>query len=45
MPTYAIHHYAALTPKALPRPKSARRIAMSARKASVAHRRTLRRAA
>ena len=45
MPTYAFHHYAALTPKALPRPKSARRIAMSARKASVAERRTLRRAA
>jgi hypothetical protein len=42
MPTYSIHHYAALTPKTLPRPKSARRIAMSARKASVAQRRTLR---
>ena len=45
MPTYAIHHYAALVPKATPRPKSARRIAMSARKASVVQRRTLRRAA
>jgi hypothetical protein len=45
MPTYAIHHYAALVPKEVPRPKSARRIAMSARKASVVQRRTQRRAA
>jgi hypothetical protein len=46
MPTYAIHHYAALDAKrTAPRPKGARRIAMSARKASVVQRRTLRRAA
>jgi hypothetical protein len=45
MPTYAIHHYAAFSTKPAPRPKGARRIAMSARKASVAQRRTLRRAA
>ncbi len=44
MPTYAIHHYAALAPKSAPRPKGARRIAMAARKASVADRRRLRRA-
>jgi hypothetical protein len=46
MPTYSIHHYsrqAALKP--VHRPTSARRIAMSARKASVASRRTARRAA
>ncbi|HEY2777011.1 MAG TPA: hypothetical protein VGI77_03845 [Gaiellaceae bacterium] len=42
MPTYAIHHYAALAPKETPRPKSARRIAMSVRKASVVQRRTRR---
>jgi hypothetical protein len=45
MPTYAIHHYAALDAKQAPRPKGARRIAMSARKASVVQRRSLRRAA
>ena len=45
MPTYAIHHYAALAPNSAPRPKGARRIAMSARKASVVQRRTQRRAA
>ena len=45
MPTYAIHHLAAFAPKQAPRPRGARRIAMSARKASVAQRRTMRRAA
>jgi len=44
MPTYSIHHY---TVAAKPdyRPRSARRIAMSARAASVAKRKSLRRAA
>jgi hypothetical protein len=45
MPTYAIHHYAALARKRTPRPTEARRIAMAARKASVAQRRQNRRAA
>jgi len=45
MPTYAMHHYAALAPKSVRRPKGARRIAMAARKASVAERRQSRRAA
>jgi hypothetical protein len=45
MPTYAIHHISVLAPMQAPRPKGARRIAMSARKASVVQRRTLRRAA
>jgi hypothetical protein len=45
MPTYAIHHYVALDAKLTPRPKGARRIAMSARKASIVQRRTMRRAA
>jgi hypothetical protein len=45
MPTYAIHHFSAMQPSRAPRPQGARRIAMSARKASVAQRRTLRRAA
>jgi hypothetical protein len=45
MPTYAIHHISVLAPKQAPRPKGARRIAMSARKASVVQRQTLRRAA
>ena len=44
MPTYSIHHFSA-TLKPVQRPKGARRIAMSARKASVASRRTVRRAA
>ena len=45
MPTYAIHYMSALEAKPLPRPKGARRIAMSARKASVVQRQTQRRAA
>ena len=45
MPTYSIHHFSATALKPVHRPKSARRIAMSARKASVAARRTSRRAA
>ena len=45
MPTYSIHHFAAIAGKTAPRPKSARRIAMSARAASVEKRSTLRRAA
>jgi hypothetical protein len=45
MPTYSIHHYSALALKPVHRPKGAKRIAMSARKASVASRRTVRRAA
>jgi hypothetical protein len=45
MPTYAIHHLAAYASTQAPRPQGARRIAMRARKASVAQRRTLRRAA
>ena len=45
MPTYSIHHFSAIVSKPVHRPKSARRIAMSARKASVAQRRTMRRAA
>jgi hypothetical protein len=45
MPTYGIHHISALAAKPAPRPKGARRIAMGARKASLADRRTLRRAA
>jgi hypothetical protein len=45
MPTYSIHQFSALVKEPVPRPKGARRIAMSARKASVAQRRTMRRAA
>jgi hypothetical protein len=45
MPTYSIHHFSAMAAKPNLRPKSARRIAMSARAASVAKRRTMRRAA
>jgi hypothetical protein len=45
MPTYSIHHFSAIAGKTTPRPKSARRIAMSARAASVEKRRTERRAA
>jgi hypothetical protein len=45
MPTYSIHHFSALVTQPVARPKSARRIAMSARAASVASRRTLRQAA
>jgi hypothetical protein len=45
MPTYAIHHFSAMAAKEAPRPQGARRIAMRARKASVAQRRTVRRAA
>ena len=45
MPTYAIHHISVLAEKPVPRPKGARRIAMGARKASLAQRRTMRRAA
>jgi hypothetical protein len=45
MPTYSIHHFTIAAPKPEYRPRSARRIAMSARAASVARRKTLRRAA
>ena len=45
MPTYAIHQISVLAAKPVPRPKGARRIAMSARKASIVQRRTQRRAA
>jgi hypothetical protein len=45
MPTYSIHHFSALASNPAPRPKSARRIAMTSLAASVATRRTLRRAA
>jgi hypothetical protein len=45
MPTYSIHYFTAGTPKPTLRPKRARRIAMDARRASVAQRRTMRRAA
>jgi hypothetical protein len=45
MPTYAIHHFSAMTTKTVSRPKGARRIAMGARKASVLQRRTMRQAA
>jgi len=45
MPTYAIHHFSAMVAKPAPRAKNARRIAMGARKASVAQRRTMRQAA
>jgi hypothetical protein len=45
MPTYAIHHFSAMTKSQASRPRGARRIAMGARKASVAQRRTMRRAA
>lgn len=45
MPTYSIHHFSATALEPTYRPKSAKRIAMSARKASVAARRTSRRAA
>ena len=45
MPTYSIHHFSVLGAKPVYRPKRARRIAMSARAASVAQRRTMRRAA
>lgn len=45
MPVYAIHHLSAVAAKPAPRPKGARRIAMGARKAAVAERRALRRAA
>ena len=40
MPTYTIHHFSAAL-KPVHRPKGARRIAMSARKASIVQRRTL----
>jgi len=43
MPVYAFHHLP-VGPKQAPRPKGARRIAMAARKASVADRRSMRRA-
>ena len=45
MPTYSIYHFSASAGKPVSRPKRARRIAMSARAASVAQRRTMRRAA
>jgi hypothetical protein len=45
MPTYAIHHISVLVAQPVARPKGARRIAMRARKASVAQRRTVRQAA
>ena len=45
MPTYSIHHFAVTAATPVSRPKRARRIAMSARAASVAQRRTMRRAA
>jgi hypothetical protein len=45
MPTYAIHHFSAIVKDPVHRPKSARRIAMRARRASVNDRRQLRRAA
>ena len=45
MPTYSIHHFTAAATKPDYRPRSARRIAMSARAVSVARRTTLRRAA
>jgi len=45
MPTYSIHHFSAMAAKPNIRPKRARRIAMSALAASVADRRTMRRAA
>ena len=45
MPTYSIHHFSAIASNPAPRPKSARRIAMNALAASVATRRTMRRAA
>ena len=45
MPTYSIHHFTVAVTKPEYRPRSARRIAMSARAASVARQRSLRRAA
>jgi hypothetical protein len=45
MPTYSIHHFNVAATKPDYRPRSARRIAMSARAVSVARRTTLRRAA
>ena len=45
MPTYSIHHFSAIASQPVRRPKSARRIAMNARAASLATRRTMRRAA
>jgi hypothetical protein len=45
MPTYSIHHFTVAATKPDYRPRSARRIAMSARAVSVAGRTTLRRAA
>jgi hypothetical protein len=45
MPTYSIHYFTAGAPEPPLRPKRARRIAMNALAASVAERRTLRRAA
>jgi hypothetical protein len=45
MPTYSIHHFTVAATKPDYRPRSARRIAMSARAATVASRQSLRRAA
>jgi hypothetical protein len=45
MPTYSIHHFTLAATKPDYRPRSARRIAMSARAATVASRKSLRRAA
>jgi hypothetical protein len=45
MSTYPIHHYSAVAIRPAPRPKSAKRIAMSSLAASVASRRTERLAA
>jgi hypothetical protein len=45
MPTYSIHHFTVAATKPDYRPRSARRIAMSARAATVASRKSLRRAA
>jgi hypothetical protein len=45
MPTYSIHHFTVAATKPEYRPRSARRIAMSARAATVANRKSLRRAA
>ena len=45
MPTYSIHHFTVAATKPEYRPRGARRIAMSARAATVASRKSLRRAA
>jgi hypothetical protein len=45
MPTYSIHQFTVAATKPEYRPRSARRIAMSARASSVARRTSLRRAA